>query len=195
MTDVFQKDESAFFFRCKDENGLHKIVSRGTWSINIYAGFAKFCVEYKLGAPLPATLPVMVLDPITEERSQIETEVSRHLKHSYSRKIPDSPAETSTPPHTFKKLVLGDEIDARKRQKSNSLERPRKGEGRKMEQEEDSVSYSLIDDPDIENISHDGISMTPRIINSTALALIPEQEHPNRTSQLCPISCCNVLNK
>lgn len=28
--------------------------------------FARFCVEYKLGVPLPSSIPVMVLDPITE---------------------------------------------------------------------------------------------------------------------------------
>lgn len=35
----------------------------------------------------------------------------------------------------------------------------------------------------------------PRIINSTALALIPKQEHPSRITQFWPISCCNVLYK
>lgn len=195
--------------------------------------FAKFCVEYKLGASLPTSIPVKVLDPVTEEKTQSEvqvfypirpltcvacqslghttaacpkakriwvqknkmeqgqsstttkegietnseakegvetsntarkttkegetlkgnatginspekcratefvnendwTEVSRNSKHSTSRKKPHSPSESATPPKTFKKLVLVDEIEARKKQKSTAQlqndRRPRKGE-------------------------------------------------------------------
>ncbi|KAK1401522.1 hypothetical protein POM88_001127 [Heracleum sosnowskyi] len=174
--------------------------------------FARFCVEYKLGSPLPSTIPVMVLDPIFEEKSQavvnvhyavkpltctacnslghttascplakriwvqkmkkrdkassnvdsppanqsntdatmaeepqqstpksplqethvdgepkdkgkekiVEeepwTEVTSYSKHSTCRKGSVSPMDSPTPPKTFKKLVIVDEVDARKRQ-------------------------------------------------------------------------------
>lgn len=33
----------------------------------------------------------------------------------------------------------------------------------------------------------------PRIVNSTGIALIPKQDHPDMITQFRPISCCNVL--
>ncbi|KAK1351620.1 hypothetical protein POM88_054164 [Heracleum sosnowskyi] len=173
--------------------------------------FARFCVEYKLGTPLPSSIPVMVLDPFTDEKFQAEvlvhyavkpltcvacnslghtsvtcplakriwvqknkkgdiisdgdpspskscpsvptfidevqqgisspplqepledaetidkgkgkidageepwTEVLSKSKHSSARKGSVSPMESPTPPKNFKKLLLVDEVDARKR--------------------------------------------------------------------------------
>lgn len=180
--------------------------------------FARFCIEYKLGAPLPATIPVMILDPVSEEKFQSDvfvhyaikpltcvachslghttaacpkakrvwvqkqrveqkgeqekgssekevkeaqteipasgqkvelgkevnlgnnvsekrkemdgdngsknawTEVSRHSKHSTSRQNSGSPTTSATPPKFFKKLVLVDEIEAKKKQKPTAQE-------------------------------------------------------------------------
>ncbi|KAK1360678.1 hypothetical protein POM88_045152 [Heracleum sosnowskyi] len=42
--------------------------------------FARFCVEYKLGTPLPSTIPVLVLDPMSEEKSQAEVHVHYAVK-------------------------------------------------------------------------------------------------------------------
>ncbi|XP_074364024.1 uncharacterized protein LOC141704734, partial [Apium graveolens] len=63
------------------------------------------------------------------------TEVSRHSKHSTTRKSLQSSPGSATPPLNFKKLVSVDEIEARKRHKSTSSDlkggraRNRKGEG------------------------------------------------------------------